>query len=131
MLSRNGLSISLVRIDNDEQLIPFPRLEREELDSDPRSRNTLEHLSVSDGEIFAIRIAISSNFEWFESDVLLLTINYDKTNGENAAFKFPWIAKPVKKGDSEVIVETCPIWNQAILSWVGHNTQFWDEEVMP
>ena len=126
MLTRNGLQVCLMRVADGKE---FPAIRRQELTLDPKDGNSLEQIAVGHGDAFAIRIQVLADFEWFESDILAVSVNYDRPSVENSAFRFLWIAKPAAKGNITIDLKMCPMWNEESETWTSYATEFCNEVV--
>ena len=128
MLTRNGISIQLIHANNGEECQPYqPDL----MSLDRRDSSSTEVLSVSHGDIFFVRIIVSEDFEWYESNILAVSIRYDRDGGDAAAFKFPWIVQPAQRETLTIDLKSCAVWDARVSSWLDMSSQFWQEPIRP
>ena len=121
MLVREHLSVRLMRVPNETE---FPQLKRTPHALEQRDQKFLENLKVEQGERFFIRIAVSDEFEWYESDMLMISIKYDREGGDGSSYKLPCIMKPTPRRKVIKDFRVCAMWDLDGSKWSEWVTEF-------
>ena len=126
MLVRNHIRVQLLRTANEEE---FLHCQQDSLSLDKRDNISLENLNVKEGDGFFVRIVISDEFDWYQADVLAVSIRYDKEGGEGSTFKLPWIMRPSQPKRIVADFKACPMWDLNASAWTNWSTEFWNQSV--
>ena len=117
MPTRNGISVALKRVSDNQE---FPLYEPENPGGGLQSC-LIQTIQVEQGDIFFPQVYVYSDFEWYGSNILAVTVNYSYHQAWSQEFVFPWIVRSKEPQTVTVDFRCCPVWNH---SWSAMSTQF-------
>ena len=126
MLSRDGLSVALIRASDEQE---FPKFTVTDFARNDRLNSTA--ITVQEGDIFFPRITIESQFAWYDANVLELMINYNKAHrwGCEGYFMLPRVVKPETAETIIVNLVKCPVNEKGLTNLQEFSTKFEFEKV--